>query len=218
MKFEAVVFDFDGLMIESESIALRVWKQVTADFGGAMEDALNLLIIGKSPDAAARIVQQQLGISVSPDELKRTYWQQRTVAMSQEAKPVEGLEDLIQELVGKNIRLAVASNSPSQYLERVLEAIQLRSYMECVVSSDQVHAGKPAPDVYLSALRLLASQPGESLALEDSPTGVQAAVQAGMTCYAIPNPDLGGEDFSQAHRQFGSMPELHTFLQDEGQI
>lgn len=218
MKFEAVVFDFDGLMIESESIALRVWKQVTANFGGDMEDALNLLIIGKSPDTAARIVQQQLGISVSPDELKRTYWQQRTVAMSQEAKPVDGLEDLIQELVGNNIRLAVASNSPSQYLERVLEAIQLRSYMECVVSSDQVHAGKPAPDVYLRALRLLASQPGESLALEDSPTGVQAAVQAGMTCYAIPNPDLEGEDFSQAHRQFGSMLELHIFLQDEGQI
>lgn len=214
MKFEAVIFDFDGLMIESEKIALRVWKQLVAAQGSAMSDELNRHLIGKSPDVGAAIVRDQLGLSISPGALRQTYWEQRTTQMCSEVKAVDGLESLMMYLLDQDVRLGIASNSPTTYVERVLEAIQLRRCLLCVVGSDQVKSGKPAPDVYLEAASQLGIRPEVSLALEDSPTGVVAAIQAGMTCFAIPNHELVEEDFSRAHMRFNSMPELHEYLKD----
>jgi HAD superfamily hydrolase (TIGR01509 family) len=214
MQIEAVVFDFDGLMIESERIALRVWKEVVAALGRDMDDEVNVLIIGKAPDVAATIVKHHLELSISSEDLRNTYWEQRTIEMCEEAQAVDGLEALINYLIERDLPLGVASNSPSPYVERVLEAIQLRKYIECVVGSDQVQSGKPAPDVYLEAADQLGIRPEATLALEDSPTGVAAAIRAGMTCFAIPNHELVGEDFSMAQMLFNSMPELHEYLKD----
>lgn len=208
MKFKAVIFDFDGLMIESERVALRVWKEVVVSLGGEMGDDVNRLLIGKEPSAGATIVRDLLQLPIEVEELQQIYWARRTAQMSQEAVPVDGLEELIHYLIGMNTRLGVASNSPSAYVEQVLSAIGLRAPIDCVMGSDQVSGGKPAPDVYLAVALALGVEPGDCLALEDSPTGVTAAVRAGMTCYAIPNPDLGGDDFSQAHRIFDSISSL----------
>jgi HAD superfamily hydrolase (TIGR01509 family) len=214
MKFEAVIFDFDGLMIESERVALRVWKEVVAALGSEMGDDVNQRLIGKEPNTGATIVRDVLELSIGVEELQKIYWKRRTVQMCQEAMPVDGLQELIHFLKGKNTRVGVASNSPSAYLERVLSAIRLRDQIDCVVGSDQVSAGKPAPDVYLATALVLGVKPGSCLALEDSPTGVTAAVQAGMICYAIPNPDLRGEDFSQAHQVFDSLQSMFLSLRD----
>jgi HAD superfamily hydrolase (TIGR01509 family) len=210
MEFEAVVFDFDGLMIESEVIALRVWKEVVAAFNGDMDDGVNRLLIGKTPEAGVQIVRDTLALPIQTEELKQIYWDRRITRMCEEAEPVDGLEELIGLMLINNVRLGVASNSPVDYVEQVLKAIQLRRYMESVVGSDQVQVGKPAPDVYIEAARRLGVPPGSILALEDSPTGVSAAIQAGMTCYAIPNPGLVAEDFSKAHKCFASMVDLYT--------
>jgi beta-phosphoglucomutase-like phosphatase (HAD superfamily) len=212
MKFQALIFDFDGLMIESETIALRVWKEVVASLGSEMEEGINRLLIGKSPSAGAAIVKQVLNLSIDASELQRIYWEERTIQMCREATPVDGLEALVLYLLELGMRLAVASNSPTNYLRQVLQAIDLDHYFEVVVGSDQVPAGKPAPDVYLETARRLDIHAASTLALEDSPDGIAAAIAAGMTCYAIPNPGLAGGDFSQAHQQFGSMEALHSHL------
>jgi len=214
MKFEAVIFDFDGLMIESERVALRIWKSVVAELGGEMDDEANRLLIGKAPTAGVTIVRDLFDLPIETEELRQIYWTRRTEQMCKEAEPVDGLEEFIHFLMGKNIRLGVASNSPTAYVEQVLAAIRLRDQMGCVIGSDQVNTGKPAPDVYLAAALALGIKYGVCLAIEDSPIGVNAAVRAGMTCYAIPNLDLGGEDFSQAHRIFESIPSLHIALSD----
>lgn len=218
MQFEAVIFDFDGLMIESERIALRVWKEVVAALGSHMEDEVNRLLIGKSPDTGVAIVRDHLQLTIPKEELRDMYWEQRTTEMCLEAEPVNDLEALIQYLSEADIRLGVASNSPTFYVERVLEAIQLRGYFECVVGSDQAKQAKPAPDIYLETAKRLRIDPGKILALEDSPTGIEAAVQAGMTCYAIPNPDLFGEDFNLAHQVFPSMSTLHRALKNTHEV
>lgn len=212
MRFQAVIFDFDGLMIDSEGIALRVWQELAAVYGREMTNEINHHLIGKAPDVGATLVRNQLGLSISPEDLRQTYWEMRTIRMCIEAQPAEGLETLIQYLDGRHLHLGVASNSPTDYVVQVLEAIKLRSWFGTVIGSDQVAHGKPEPDVYLQTARLMGCKPDETLAIEDSPTGVTAAVQAGMTCYAIPNPELIGQDFSMAHMKFNSISELHEHL------
>lgn len=214
MIFKSVIFDFDGLMIDSERIALRVWQELTATLGRDMTDDINRLLIGKAPDVGAAIVRDELDLPIPPEVLRKTYWKMRTARMCLEAQPAEGLEALLRYLDSCHIRLGVASNSSTSYVVQVLEALGMRSWFGTVIGSDQVRRGKPEPDVYLETARLLGCKPDETLALEDSPTGVMAAVQAGMTCYAIPNPDLIGQDFSMADMRFNSILELHEHLAD----
>ena len=215
MLFKAVIFDFDGLMIDSERIALRVWQELTATHGRDMTDEINRLLIGKAPDVGAVIVRDALDLPIPPEVLRKTYWELRTARMCLEAQPAEGLEALLRYLDSCHIRLGVASNSSTSYVIQVLEALGMRSWFGTVIGSDQVQRGKPEPDVYLETARLLGCKPDETLALEDSPTGVMAAVRAGMICYAIPNPNLEGEDFSQADALFPSLSGLLEFLTQE---
>ena len=209
---KAVIFDLDGLMIESESIGYEVWRQVVAEFGGEMSEALYREFIGKTPEATIDLVCEALGLSISPEDLSERYWSQRTEIMCVEARAVEGLVTLIEDLHQVQVPLGVASNSPTNYVERVLEALQMQHRFQAVIGSDQVPEGKPAPDVYLATAAALAVGPQDCLAIEDSPTGLQAALNAGMRCIVVPNENLEGEDFSGAEGRYNSLSEVLAAL------
>ncbi|MEE9513553.1 MAG: HAD family phosphatase [Anaerolineales bacterium] len=209
---KAVIFDLDGLMIESESIGYEVWRQVVAEFGGEMGETLYREFIGKTPEATIDLVCEALGLSISPEDLSERYWSQRTEIMCVEARAVEGLVTLIEDLHQVQVPLGVASNSPTNYVERVLEALQMQHRFQAVIGSDQVPEGKPAPDVYLATAAALAVGPQDCLAIEDSPTGLQAALNAGMRCIVVPNENLEGEDFSGAEGRYNSLREVLAAL------
>jgi len=209
---KAVIFDLDGLMIESESIGYQVWRQVVAEFGSEMSEALYREFIGKTPEATIDLVCEILGLSISPQDLSERYWRQRTETMCVEARAVEGLVTLIEDLYQHQVPLGVASNSPTDYVERVLEALQLRQRFQAVIGSDQVPEGKPAPDVYLATAAALTVDPQDCLAIEDSPTGLQAALNAGMRCLVVPNENLEGDDFSGAEGLYNSLSEVLAAL------
>ncbi|MCK4741883.1 MAG: HAD family phosphatase [Anaerolineales bacterium] len=209
---KAVIFDLDGLMIESESIGYQVWRQVVAEFGSEMSEALYREFIGKTPEATIDLVCEILGLSISPQDLSERYWRQRTETMCVEARAVEGLVTLIEDLHQHQVPLGVASNSPTDYVERVLEALQLRQRFQAVIGSDQVPEGKPAPDVYLATAAALTVDPQDCLAIEDSPTGLQAALNAGMRCLVVPNENLEGDDFSGAEGLYNSLSEVLAAL------
>lgn len=212
MQFEAVIFDFDGLMIDSEEIAFHVWQQFVAGFGVEMTENLYRQVIGKAPRVGARFLRDQLGLSVDSEVLRQNYWELRTEVMCAEAKPLEGLEELIVSLLERRLLLGVASNSPTGYVEKVLQSLGLRTRFGSVMGSDLVISGKPAPDVYLAVAAAMEVPPEVCLAIEDSPTGVTAAIQAGMTCYAVPNQELREQDFSMAAMVFPSLSALHKHL------
>lgn len=212
MQVKAVIFDFDGLMVESEGIAYRVWRQVVAEYGSEMSAEFYRKFIGTTPEETVVEICESLGLPISPQELQQRYWDQRTETMCVEARAVDGLVALIDDLRQRRLPVGVASNSPTSYVERVLEALQLRKKILTVIGSDQVKQGKPAPDVYLATAEALTVDPGDIVAIEDSPTGIRSAIHAGMTCYTIPNRQLADEDFSQAHQIFRSMSALHAHL------
>jgi HAD superfamily hydrolase (TIGR01509 family) len=215
MRFGAVIFDFDGLMIDSEGIALQVWQQLVGEYGAVLTAELYSKVIGKAPSLGAAFIQSQLELPVDPNTLKDRYWEQRTVIMSAEAPASDGLPGLIEFLLGAKIPLGVASNSPTFYVERVLAGLNLRHVFSSVLGSDRVTQGKPAPDLYLLSAADLSVAPEKCLVIEDSPTGVTAAKAAGMTCYAVPNRDLPDGDFSQADEVFESLHRVQEHLQQE---
>lgn len=205
MKWSAVLFDMDGVMIDSEPIALDVWRALAADHGRDVSAELYRHVIGETPQFGVRYLRSALELPINEEELLEEYWTRRTDQMCEKIEPVGGLVDLLELLREQAVPLAVASNSPCHYILAVLHSLGLDGYFECIRSSEDVDNGKPSPDVYDSALKCLQVEADKSLALEDSPAGVAAAKAAGLTCYAVPNDDMSGADFSAADRIFDSL-------------
>ena len=202
---KAVIFDFDGVVIESESIAYQVWCEVLGPYGKNFMEEIYHNVIGRGPLESVEYLIEILGLPLSPQELLETYWSERTERVCRDVSPAPGLLDLMQFLMDRGLVLGVASNSPSKYVLKVLEAMGLAEYFGCVRCREDVVQGKPSADVYLAAAACLEVDHERCLALEDSPIGLQAALNAGMRCIVVPNEDLKGEDFSGAEGRFGSL-------------
>lgn len=204
----AVVLDLDGVMVDSETIALEMWHEFLALYGTALSETEYRQMVGMEPKETAIFVQERTGIQVSVEEILDDHRTRVMEAVGRDAKPVPGLEDFIRETRLRNLPVGVASNSSTIYVDQVLRAIGLREVFDCVVTSDQVQHAKPAPDIYLTAAASLEIPPERCLAIEDSPIGMRSALSAGMRCVVIPNHHLDGADFSGAYAMFASFPAL----------
>jgi len=209
---KAVVFDFDGLMIESESIAYQVWCEVLGTYGKNFTEEIYHNVIGRGPQESVEYLIKVLDLPLAPQELLETYWSERTERVCRDVSPAPGLLDLMQFLANRGLVLGVASNSPSKYVLTVLEAMDLEKFFGCVRCREDVVHGKPDADVYLAAAACLEVDHERCLALEDSPIGLQAALNAGMRCIVVPNEDLEGEDFSRAEGRYNSLSEVLAAL------
>jgi len=205
---QAIVFDLDGLMVDSEPIALEVWREVLAPYGVQLSADTYSRVIGLEPRRGAGMMIESFHLPLSVEELLDMYWTHRTAVMESSIEPQPGLLPLIDTIEQRGLLIGVASNSPQFYVGRILAAIELGEKIACKVGSDQVRCGKPAPDLYLAAAHCLQVPTDRCLAIEDSPAGVEAARAAGMRCIAIPNPALQGGDFSQASMEFNSLLAL----------
>lgn len=189
-NFEAVVFDCDGLLMDTEGAWEKGEAKLLANYGHTYtrEDRRRLLGVG-AIDAGLTIADI-LGTPERADELLVELHAICRVIVAAEAKPMPGAKELVERLYG-NVPLAVASNSPTDLVRGVLEVAELLGYFEAVLGDHDVENAKPAPDLYLGACERLGANPERSLALEDSPTGVKAAKRAGMRVIGIPSePDV----------------------------
>lgn len=212
MRWSGIIFDLDGLMIDSEPVALEVWRELAAEHGREISEQLYSQVIGETPIFGVRHLRSALKLPMSEQAMLEEYWARRTEVMCEKVEPSDGLVELLGLLSEASVPLAVASNSPRDYIEAVLEALDLSGFFQCVRSSEDVALGKPAPDIYEATLKCLGLEASVCLALEDSPAGVKAAKAAGLTCYAVPSDDLRSEDFSEADRVFGSIAEVRLLI------
>lgn len=208
MPIRAVIFDLDGLMIDSEPLSKMAWERLLRGYGRELSDVEFNSLIGLDPITTADYMKRTKGINVDDEELLSQAEEMHMEVVITQAEPINGLEGLIEILRGKGIKLGVASNSHEEYVEAALRTIQLREHFACVITVDHVNQGKPDPEVYLQAARCLEVEPEHCLALEDSPAGMQAAIAAGMRAVVVPNQELLGADFSGAHARFESLIEL----------
>jgi HAD superfamily hydrolase (TIGR01509 family) len=184
---EAVVFDLDGVLVDSEPVWEQVRRGLVAERGGRWAPDAQRRIMGMSTPEWARYLSQDLGVGL-PSEQVATLVVDRMVARYEEHVPLmDGAVDAVRRFAAR-WPLGLASSSPPRLIETVLRSAGLRSCFRVVKSTEQVAHGKPAPDIYLAVTAELGCPPPDCAAVEDSSNGLRSAAAAGLRVVAIPQP------------------------------
>jgi HAD superfamily hydrolase (TIGR01509 family) len=186
-RFEAVVFDNDGLLLDTEAAWTRAEEDLFARRGRTFMPEHKRALIGSSRTTSALMLETMLDRPGEGEALADELHDLVMVEARAGVPPRPGALELIDALRADGVPLAVASNSRREFVERVLEgAGLLNGRFEAIVTADDVAEPKPAPDLYLSACSALGAAPERSAALEDSPVGVASARAAGLYVVAVP--------------------------------
>ena len=183
---EAVVFDLDGVLLDSEHVWDEVREQLARERGGRWHEGAQADMMGMSPPEWSRYMHDVIGLRDSPEEIDAEVVRRMEVRYAKELPLIAGAVGAVRRLAG-TFRLALASSSNRRVIDAVLAQAGLADAFEATVSSEEVARGKPAPDVFLEAARRLGVQSEQCAAIEDSGNGIRAAHAAGMRVIAIPN-------------------------------
>jgi HAD superfamily hydrolase (TIGR01509 family) len=183
---EAVVFDLDGVILDSEELWDEVREGLARERGGRWSEQAQADMMGMSSTEWSRYMHDVVGLPEPPEEINREVVQRMLDRYSHDLPLIDGAVDAVKRLADE-WPLGVASSSNRELIDRVLEVAGLAPYFRATVSSEEVARGKPAPDVYLEAARRLGVEPPRTVAIEDSANGIRSAHAAGMHVVAIPN-------------------------------
>jgi HAD superfamily hydrolase (TIGR01509 family) len=208
---QACIFDLDGLMINTEQLAFDTYALVLRQYGYTLTEEIRLAVLGMDNENTARTIIEITGAPLDTDTLWHTVFARFLTRLDGELQPLPGVLELLAEVARRGKKMAVASNSPSEYAHLAVAAIGAASYFPVLVCRDDVARGKPDPDIYLAAARALATPPAACLGIEDSPVGMRAALSAGMRC-AVVNTQHSGLEFAPATACFNSLIELQADL------
>ena len=195
---KALVFDFDGLILDTEGPIYRSWLEVYQAHGQDLPFDRWIQIVGSSNAAfdPRGHLEERLGHSLTQQVLDHRVARRTQLVLAQPLMP--GVVELLEAARDAGLRVGVASSSTCEWVRGHLDRLGILDRFDCVRCRDEVPHVKPAPDLYLAVAACLGVEPAEAVALEDSPNGVTAAKAAGMWCVAIPNPITEGLDLSQA--------------------
>ncbi|HZO63144.1 MAG TPA: HAD family phosphatase [Gaiellaceae bacterium] len=191
---EAVVFDLDGVLIQTEEI----WDEVRGDYivrmGGRYDEAAQRAMMGMSSTEWSAYLAEDLGVPRTAEQVNADVVELMAASYREHLPLIEGAAEAVERLAAR-WPLGVASSSNRPLIDLVLELSGLARFFHATVSSEEVAGGKPAPDVYVEACRRLGVAPTRAAAVEDSHAGIGSAKAAGMRVIAIPNPAFPpGED------------------------
>jgi beta-phosphoglucomutase-like phosphatase (HAD superfamily) len=212
---EAVVFDMDGLMLDTEPIYKIAWQSGCRDLGYDLNDATYTELVGRPTIACERVLLETLGPEFPLERFRQLWpsiWQAEV--SSRGIRHKHGLAALLAFLCSRNIPTAVATSSEAEFTDRSLSLAGLSNSFQVIVTGDQIDRGKPAPDVYLAAAAKLGVQPRRCIALEDSEAGAVAASTAGMVTLLVPDWVAPSPVARQAATEvFSSLVEAHAFIE-----
>jgi HAD superfamily hydrolase (TIGR01509 family) len=183
---DAVVFDLDGVIIDSEQLWDEVREGLARERGGRWSEQAQADMMGMSSTEWSRYLHEVVELPEPPEEINREVVRRMLVRYSEHLPLIDGAVDAVKRLAA-DWPLGLASSSNRELIDHVLELSGLAPYFKVTVSSEEVERGKPAPDVYLEAARRLRVEPSQSVAIEDSASGIRSAHAAGMHVVAIPN-------------------------------
>jgi HAD superfamily hydrolase (TIGR01509 family) len=183
---EAVVFDLDGVIVDSEQVWDDVRERLAKERGGRWHEGAQAAMMGMSSPEWSVYMHDEIGLSESPEEINEEVVRRMLARYGDGLPLIDGAVEAVRRLADA-FPLAVASSSNRPLIETVLREARIDDRFDAVVSSEEVAAGKPAPDVYLEASRRLRVDPTRAAAIEDSSNGIRAAHAAGMRVIAVPN-------------------------------
>ena len=213
-RLQAIIFDMDGLMVDSEPLSQQAWNQFLRPFGHQLTDAIIHQIVGLRAEMSAQFIKDTFHLPVSVPDIIRRRAAIYADIRARGVPAMPGLQTLHAEIARRQIPWGVATSSPRPHAEEILDQLGLQETCGAIAAGTEVKAGKPAPDIYLLAAARLDVPPTACLALEDSGPGSQAAVAAGMRTVAIPNEQTKTADFSHAYAVYGSLHEALAHLDE----
>lgn len=206
----AVIFDMDGVIIDSEPIHFEVDMQTMRDLGFNISSKELEKYVGTTNEYMFSDLKIKYNIEQSIEEIinYKVELTKRKVIQS-ELEPIEGIKELLVNLKNKNIPTAIASSSPRSFIDVVVYKFNLQDYFKYIISGEEVVNGKPDPDIYIEAAKKLGLSPEDCIVIEDSRNGVLAAKAAGMKCIGFQNINSGNQDLSKADITVKSITEIN---------
>jgi HAD superfamily hydrolase (TIGR01509 family) len=202
------VFDFDGLILDTEEPVYQSWLEVYAAHGEQLPFERWVEIVGSTTTGfhPQHHLEERLGRPLSREVLERRVGRRTELILTRQLLP--GVVERVDEAKALGLKLGVASSSTTDWVSGHLARLGILEKFDCVRCREDVAHVKPEPDLYLAALACLGVPPSEAIAIEDSPNGVTAARRAGMRCVAIPNSITAGLDLSHADMVLGSLADM----------
>jgi HAD superfamily hydrolase (TIGR01509 family) len=185
----AVVFDLDGVILQTEEVWDEVRGRYVIERGGRYDEEAQRAMMGMSAPEWSRYLADELGVPGTPEEISADVVRLMEARYREELPLIPGAKDAVDRLAAR-WPLGLASSSNRPLIDAALALSGLDRFFTATVSSEEVARGKPAPDVYLEAARRLEVAPEDCVAVEDSHSGIRSAESAGMRVIAIPNPSF----------------------------
>jgi HAD superfamily hydrolase (TIGR01509 family) len=205
----AVIFDFDGLIVDTEMPEYLAWQAVYARYGLTLPLDSWLRNVGRNDSPFDPLAPFRGSDGPMRPDAVLSLWRGHRARLEREyLKPLPGVLALLDELKNTGLRAAVASSTQRRRIQHLLSELRLKDRFDAVACGDEVPLAKPAPDVYLLAARRLAVPPAACVALEDSEPGLRAAKAAGMPCIAVPSQLTRTMDFSAADLVVSSLADV----------
>ena len=204
----ALVFDFDGLILDTEEPVYRSWLEVYRAHGEELPFERWIQIVGSTTAGfhPQHHLEERLGRPLTKEVLERRIGRRTEMILAQAVLP--GVVQRLEEAREMGLGLGVASSSTGDWVRGHLERLGILDRFDCLRCRDDVEHAKPEPDLYIAVLNCLGVTAAEAIAIEDSPNGVAAAKRAGMRCVAIPNSITEQLDLSQADLVLGSLADV----------
>ena len=194
---KAIIFDMDGLMIDTEKFYYKVEKEIASEYGITLDNELLRDLMGMSPKDAGKIFIEKLKINMSLEEFLEKRFAKMEIIYNTELKAMPGLYELLNKFY-KKVDLAIATGSPEKFLEIVVDKLSIRKYFKVLQPSDEIKNGKPDPEIFIKTINKLKLKFEDCIILEDSLNGIVAGKRAGCYTIAVPNKYSINNDFSTA--------------------
>ncbi|MEX2645154.1 MAG: HAD family phosphatase [Gaiellaceae bacterium] len=215
MSVQAVVFDLDGVLVQTEELWDEVRERFARERGGRYDAEAQRAMMGMSSLEWSRFMNEELGVPEPPERISAEVVRRMEARYRERLPLIDGAHEAVERLAAR-WPLGVASSSNRPLIDAVLELSGLAQFFLATVSSEEVAGGKPAPDVYLEAAARLGVEPARCAAIEDSHSGIRSAKAAGMRVIAIPNASFPPEEeaLAEADVVLASLAELRPEVVD----
>lgn len=216
-KFQYVIFDLDGLICDTEPLHMRAFNLVLQATGSSYQfdtQEYGRTMTGKSILENSEYLRERFALAASAEDLAQAQRGMYTVLVSdaENINPMPGLDELLNYLFAQEIVMGVASGARPEPAAKILQALNLSSTFPVVVTTDAKTRPKPAPDIYLHALKEMNADAAKTVALEDSQSGVRAALEAKISVIAVPNEFTVHQDLSQASYVAASLLQVRDYI------
>ena len=197
--FKAVIFDMDGVLVNTEPIYYKVIREILNENNQDITYKDYEKYIGMTNECIWKLIKSEYNISTSIDELIDTMMVLKDVIIKRDGyKLIEGVIDLLEDLKNNNIKIGLASSSPICDILDVVQSTGISKYFDKLISGENIEKSKPFPDIFLKAAKELKVDTNECVVIEDSKNGVIAANRANIKCIGFLNIDSGNQDLSES--------------------